>query len=134
MSNAISIFRIICQLAQQMQASNEQLSALNHTIAQLLQTLDKEYRNQRLAQAQTSAQLDELDRCVVIRHIVLMFSRTLGPQSLLQEIARYVKKQSNENFLRLLLTKDRRIACIDGYHWRIVALVSAFQVRVQSFP
>ena len=46
---------------------------------------------------------------------------------LLQEIARYVDKQLKQNFLKMLLTKDNRIACIDGYHRWIAALVSAFQ-------
>jgi hypothetical protein len=44
-----------------------------------------------------------------------------------------VKKQSKENFLKLLFTKEGRIACIDGYRWRITALVNAFQVSVH-FP
>lgn len=64
-STAISIFRVIWTSVQQVQASNEQLRILSHTIAQLLKTLDKEYRQKRLVQTHTSAQLAELDRSVL---------------------------------------------------------------------
>jgi hypothetical protein len=63
-STAFSIFRVIWMSVQQVQASNEQLRSLSYTIAQLLQVLDGEYRQKRLVQARTSAQLAELDRFV----------------------------------------------------------------------
>jgi hypothetical protein len=62
LSNAISILRTIWKSVQQAKASNEQLRTLSYTIAQLLMTLDTEYRARRLTQAQTSVQLDQLDR------------------------------------------------------------------------
>jgi hypothetical protein len=59
---AFSALRFICSSVEQAQASKLQLKALAQTIAQLLQTLDREYRARRLLQVRTSGPLADLIR------------------------------------------------------------------------
>lgn len=61
------IFRYIWQTVQQVQGSQEQLRELVRTIAQLLQTLDREYRAARLSEGGTSAPLEDLHKYVKIQ-------------------------------------------------------------------
>jgi len=109
LSTAFSIFKVIWVSVEQVQASNKQLQALSYSIAQLLEALDRGYRQDKLQHTGTSTQLEDLHK-------------------LLQEIARFVKKQSSANFVKLLFTKDDRISRIVGYHQRIATLVQAFQI------
>src|ERR1700676_828602 len=65
LSAAFSALRLIWSSVQQVQASKGQLEALAQSIAQLLQTLDDEYRAGRLLQVKTSVPLADLCRFVV---------------------------------------------------------------------
>ena len=65
LSPAFSALRFIWSSVQQAQASKRQLEALTQSIAQLLQTLDAQYRAGRILQATTSKPLDDLCRFVV---------------------------------------------------------------------
>ena len=56
--------RFIRSSVEQVQASKSQLEALVQLIAQLLQTIDGEYRAGRLLQVRTSVALTELSRFV----------------------------------------------------------------------
>jgi hypothetical protein len=65
LSNAVSALRFIWNHVERVQVSNSQLRSLGCDIAQLLHTLDGEYRHQKLPYDQTSRlQLDELYRFV----------------------------------------------------------------------
>ena len=57
---AFSLLRIIWSSVEQAQASKRQLEGLAQSIAQLLQTLDGQYRAQKLLQVQTSKALTDL--------------------------------------------------------------------------
>jgi hypothetical protein len=57
---AFSIFRYIWTSVQQVQASKQQLQCLASLIAELLQTLNNQYRTGRLTDGGTSAQLEDL--------------------------------------------------------------------------
>jgi hypothetical protein len=57
---AFSVFRFICSTVEQAQASKQQLQALSQTIAQLLSTLNTEYRAGRLLQTKTSTPVADL--------------------------------------------------------------------------
>ena len=61
---AFSVLRFIWSSIQQVQASKWQLEALAQSIAQLLETLNEEYRAGRLLQAKTSTPLKNLRRYV----------------------------------------------------------------------
>ena len=63
---AFSVFRFIWTSVEQAQASKQQLRALAQTIAQLLSTLDKEYRAGRLVQAETSTPVADLGGFVIL--------------------------------------------------------------------
>ena len=62
LSAAFSIFRYIWTSVQGVQASQQQLHCLASLIAQLLQTLDSQYRSGRLSDAGTFAQLKDLSQ------------------------------------------------------------------------
>jgi len=62
---AFSVLRFIYSSVEQAQASKQQLQALSQTIAQLLWTLNKEYRSERLLYAKTSTAIDDLGRFVI---------------------------------------------------------------------
>ena len=61
---AFAALRFIRSSVEQVQASKSQLEALVQLIAQLLQTIDGEYRAGRLLQVRTSVALTELSRFV----------------------------------------------------------------------
>jgi hypothetical protein len=64
LATAFSALRFIWLTIQQVQASNGQLEVLAETVAQLLQTLNEEYRAGRLLQDKTSMHLADLAKCV----------------------------------------------------------------------
>ena len=61
---AFAALKFIRSSAEQVQASKSQLEALVQLIAQLLQTIDGEYRAGRLLQVRTSVALTDLSRFV----------------------------------------------------------------------
>jgi len=61
---AFSTFKFIWSQIAQVQASNQQLEVLAQSLAQLLKTLNAEYRAGRLLKARTSTPLADLRRCV----------------------------------------------------------------------
>jgi len=109
LAHAVSLLRFIWSSVEQAQASKRQLQALSASIAQLLCTLDNEYRTRRLLQAQTSTPLTDLN-------------------ALLDEITTFVQKEASRGFLNLLFTKDRRISRINEYHRRIAMSATSFQI------
>jgi hypothetical protein len=68
---AFSALRLICSSVEQAQASKRQLEALAQSIAQLLQTLNGQYRAGRLLQARTSTPLADLRGFVVLNYNTL---------------------------------------------------------------
>jgi hypothetical protein len=60
LAHAFSALRLIWSSVQQAQASKRQLKILSELIAQLLMTLDGQYRAQRLLQVQTATPLTHL--------------------------------------------------------------------------
>jgi hypothetical protein len=64
LATVFSAFMFIWTSVEQAQASKQQLEVLVQTIAQLLQTLDRQYRAGRLLQARTSTPLSDLGRSV----------------------------------------------------------------------
>lgn len=85
------------------------MEALVASISQLLQTLDKEYRAGKLEEDRTSAALNDL-------------------HSLLRTIDSFVEKEVSVHFLKLLFTKNQRIARIEAFHQRISTSVASFQI------
>ena len=133
LSPAFHLFRIIWLSVQQAQASKWQLETLAQSIAQILNTLNEQYRTGRLLQAKTSTPLSNLHECV--KFILPQILRTYQGASrrLLGEISASVEKDSSCLFLKLLFTKDQRIARIEGYHRRIASLVTSFQASFHTF-
>jgi hypothetical protein len=64
LSIAFSIFKFIFQHVQRAQASKEQLTSLTFTIAQLLLTLNSEYKAGRLVESKTATSLNNFSRFV----------------------------------------------------------------------
>ncbi|KIM82420.1 hypothetical protein PILCRDRAFT_461876 [Piloderma croceum F 1598] len=106
---AFSIFKFIWSTVDQVQASKQQLEVLAQSLAQLLKALNGEYRAGRLLQARTSTSLADLSR-------------------LLKEISAFVQREASRGFLKLLFTKDQRIAQIEAYHRRITTSIESFQI------
>jgi len=65
LAHAFSFLRFICSSVEQAQASKQQLQALSQMIAQLLWTLNKEYRSGQLLHAKTANAIDDLERFVI---------------------------------------------------------------------
>jgi hypothetical protein len=53
--------------------------------------------------------------------------------SLLEDISAFVRKEASYKFLKLLITKDRRIARIEGYYRRIEISIESFQASYNRF-
>jgi len=106
---AFSSLRFIWSSIERAKASKCQLEALAQAIAQLLKALDGEYRTGRLLQTRTSTPLADLHR-------------------LLENISTFVQKEASCGFLKLLFSKDQRIARIESYYRRIRISVESFQI------
>ena len=131
LSPAFSALRFIYSSIQQAQASKRQLQALSESIAQLLCTLDNEYRARRLRQAQTSTPLTDLNTFVVFTLCRTLLTHRSPSHRLLDEITTFVQKEASRGFLNLLFTKDRRISRIDEYHRRIAMSATSFQASCE---
>jgi hypothetical protein len=130
---AFSVLRFICSSVEQARASKRQLQALSQTIAQLLWTLNREYRSGRLLHAKTSTAVDNLGRSVILTMSYVLGSYRRISYRLLDEISEFVQKEVSCPFLKLLFTKDQRIAGIERYHGRITTAVTSFQVSHGTF-
>jgi hypothetical protein len=124
---AFSIFRSIWASIDEVQQSKEQLRVLADCIAHLLKTLDTEYRTGRLIKTKTSKALEDLYRCA-IRHGSRICSAHPYLCSLLQEISCFAHTQAAYGFVKLLVSKDKRLAAIQVYHRKVASFVDAFQV------
>ena len=62
LSAAFSVLQYIWTSVQEVQASKQQLHCLTSLIAQLLQTLNSQYRSGHLSEAGTCSQLKDLSR------------------------------------------------------------------------
>ncbi len=122
-----SVFRFIWTSVEQAQASKQQLRALAQTIAQLLSTLDKEYRAGRLVQAETSTPVADLGGFVILTAPYIPGSYRCALHRLLEEISVFVQKETSRPFIKLLFTKGQRIAQIEQYHRSISTTVTSFQ-------
>ena len=130
---AFEVLRFIWISIEQAQASKGQLKALAQTIAQLLYTLDKEYREGRLQEGETATPLGNLGMYVIFTVPHAPASYHCPSYRLLEEIAAFVQKESSRGFLKLLFTKDERIARIEGYHRRIGTAVTSFHASLNIF-
>jgi hypothetical protein len=123
---AFSTLRFISSSIDQVQASKSQLETLAQSIAQLLQTLDEEYRTRGPLQVRTSVALSDLSRLVgFAMHVRLMYIVPLC--RLLDEISVFVQKEVSSSFLKLLFNKNRRISRIDSYYAHIGTVMESFQ-------
>jgi hypothetical protein len=123
---AFTVFKFICTSVAQVQLSKSQLEALAHSIAQLLQALDGGYRARRLLKDVSSAALADLSRFV--RSHLRESEFNPRPCRLLDDISHFVQREASSSLLKLLFTKNQRIARIDGYYQRIGTLIQSFQV------
>jgi hypothetical protein len=130
---AFSVLRFIYSSVKQAQVSKQQLQALSQTIAQLLWTLNREYRSGRLLHAKTSTAVDDLGRFVILTMFYVLGSDQRISYRLLNEISEFVQKEVSCPFLKLLFTKGQRIARIEEYHGRITTAVTSFQVSRDTF-
>jgi hypothetical protein len=124
---AFSVFRFICTSVEQAQASKQQLHALAQTIAQPLSTLNKEYCAGRLVQADTSTPVAELGRFMRLTAPHILDSYRCPLHRLLEDISAFVQKETSRPFMKLLFTKNLRIAQIEQYHRSISTAVTSFQ-------
>jgi hypothetical protein len=133
LSPAFRLLHIIWLSVQQAQASKRQLETLAQSIAQILDTLNEQYHTGRLLQVKTSTSLSKLHECVKFTLPQILLTYQGASHRLLGEISASIKKDASCMFLKLLFTKDQRIARIEGYHRRIATLVTSFQASFHTF-
>jgi hypothetical protein len=124
---AFNVFRLIWMSVEEAQASKQQLHYLAQIIAQLLSTLDKEYRAGRLRKLETSTPLADLGGFVILMEPSIPDSYQCPIHRLLKDIRAFVQKETSRPFIKMLLTKGQRIAQIDHYHRCISTAVTSFQ-------
>jgi hypothetical protein len=130
LGSAFSTLKFIWSSIQTAEASKRQLRALTESIAQLLQTLDSEYQAERLLKVQTSTPLANLHRFAMLTLSWALGFDRFPSHRLLDEISAFVQKEALCGFLKLLFTKDQRIARIEAFHRRIGDAATAFQASV----
>jgi hypothetical protein len=130
LATAFSALKFIWSSIQTAEASKRQLQALTQSIAQLLQTLEKEYRAGRLLKVKTSTPLVNLLRFVVLTMHWALDTHRSPSHRLLDEISAFVQKEALCGFLKLLFTKDQRITRIEEYHRRIGDAATTFQASL----
>lgn len=123
-----TVFKRVWQTVPQAQASQEQLRALTYSLAQLLQTLDGEYRAGRATTDKTSKPLEDLYRCVTSIFRVTEFSEGLIFHRLLTEVSALVKDATRKTFLRSIFLKNDRITRIEEFYLKVGHIITEFQV------
>ncbi|KAJ7705640.1 hypothetical protein B0H16DRAFT_1439476 [Mycena metata] len=109
LSSAFKLLTFILSSVQAARESKKQLETLAQDITQLLRTLNVEFKEFRIIAANCVKPLADLE-------------------SLLQDIHRFVQKEREKHFLKLLLTKDLRIGQIESFYRRIGLTVGTFQI------
>jgi len=109
---AFSVFEFIWTSVEQAQASKQQLHALAQTIAQLLSTLNEEYRAGRLVQAETSTPLADLGGFVILTAPYIPDSYRCPLQQITE---RYLRFCSERDFTSIYKTSfhQRSTNCSD---------------------
>ncbi|KAJ7080687.1 kinase-like domain-containing protein [Mycena epipterygia] len=108
-STALTVLGFIVSEIQQVRASKKQLEVLSQAIGQLLGALDSEFKKSRFLAINVAKPLQDL-------------------KMLLDDVHRFVHKESKTGFFKSLLTKDSRIAGIEAFYKRIESVVNAFQI------
>jgi len=116
-------------MAPQVRASQRQIKALAASIQMLLNTLDTKYHAEWLLESQSVA-LESLLQYVNLQFYQNVIHRSWKHRnSLLEEISQFVEKQTTDEFVKSLLTKEERHLQIESYYRRIEILVASFQIR-----
>ncbi|KAF8153325.1 kinase-like domain-containing protein [Crassisporium funariophilum] len=102
-------FKMIWDTIQAIQALKEQLLHLTRTIAQLLETLDRELRNGRMVEGDSTRELANL-------------------QSLLSEISQFVEVQASYGILKVIYKQQESTQLIEHFHQRIATTIQAFNI------
>lgn len=126
---AFGVLRFIWLSVEQAQSCQEQLVALTQSTAQLLETLDVQYRGGRLSEANTSVPLRRLVKWGILR-ISDLLAQSHSHHRLLQDVSQFAQARAAQGFLKSLFAKDQIVARIEVYHRRIVDSVSSFQVHL----
>ncbi|KAJ7496428.1 hypothetical protein FB451DRAFT_1549581 [Mycena latifolia] len=109
LSAAFTLLKFIASSVQDVKQSEKQLEVLATAVAQLLATLDSEFRSSKLVVANCRGPLAEL-------------------KILLEDIHRFVDKEQSKSFAKSLLTKDSRLTSIEAFYRRIGMSINAFQI------
>ncbi|KZP31913.1 kinase-like protein [Athelia psychrophila] len=109
LTTAWKLFKLIQDSIDRVKESQQQFIFLAWTIAELLRVLNEGSVPGLSGLTSTSSTIINL-------------------QKLLEEIHDFIKAEGQESFIKLLVTKERRIAQIDTYHKKIAALANAFQI------
>ncbi|KAJ7114414.1 hypothetical protein C8R44DRAFT_929253 [Mycena epipterygia] len=107
--SAFTVFRFIISSVQATRASKKQLIVLANAVAQLLGTLQREFKARTLSQGACTQPIEDLVR-------------------LLNDIYKFVQTEQQRNFLNALLHTDDRVAAIEMFYHRIGTTTSAFQI------
>jgi hypothetical protein len=124
---AYTILKWIVSAVQAHNASKEQLGVLVASTEQLLSTLNAEFSKSRLVLEKCAKPLEDLETCAWSSHFLFAFALNLDVR-LLREIHRFVEKEKESGFLKMLFQKDTRVFKIEAFHKRIGGCINAFQV------
>jgi hypothetical protein len=111
--------------------SERQLRALTISVAKLLHCLDSELRAAHLADSNITLEIEAVQSYVGSPYDALL-PHFLA--RLIKEINFFVQNEQGRGFLKLLFSKDERIAAIENYHRRLCVCATALQVLVPTFP
>ncbi|KAJ7349820.1 hypothetical protein DFH08DRAFT_125312 [Mycena albidolilacea] len=109
LSAAFNILSHIVSAIEQARKSKQRLAVLAQSAAQLLQTLNTEFRAARLVQSACGKPLKDL-------------------HSLLLDVQKFVNEEQARPFFKVLLNHDDRMEGIDGFYRRMSTLADAFQI------
>ncbi|KAJ7024029.1 hypothetical protein C8F04DRAFT_166492 [Mycena alexandri] len=109
LSAAFHLLKLIVSAVQQASKSKARLLVLAQSAAQLLETLNAEFRASRLSQSTCARPLADL-------------------HSLLTDIQSFVQEERARPFFKVLWTQDARMEGIDAFYRRIGTVADAFQI------
>jgi hypothetical protein len=127
LGTVFTILSWIISAVQAHKASKEQLGVLVASTKQLLWTLNAEFSKSRLVPEECAKPLEDLDMCAWSSHFLFAFALNLHMR-LLRDIHRFVEKEKESGFLKMLFQKDARVFKIETFHKRIGGCINAFQV------
>jgi hypothetical protein len=127
---AFTTLRWVIATTNQVQDSKEQIRNLTESLAQLMFTVNEQYKKGKLLETDTKRALEGLEGYVNVLLSSVVGSLTVPKfYSLLNDVWKFVEAQKKNSIFAQIISSKKRLDTIDSFHRRIAMSINAFQVH-----